>query len=135
MIIIRMFKRAVVLLCIIMSVLSFSGCSENEERSFVSITAEEAKEIIETQSNYIILDVRTQEEFDEGHIKGATLIPDTQISLFAEELLPDKDQQILVYCRTGRRSKNASKELVDMGYKNIKEFGGIVDWPYETVTE
>lgn len=112
-----------------------TGCSENSvvnEEGYISISAEEAKELMNTKENYIILDVRTQEEYDEAHIKGATLIPDTQIPFLAEAILPDKDQLVLVYCRTGRRSKNASAELAAMGYTNVKEFGGIVDWPYET---
>lgn len=98
----------------------------------MNISASEAKEIMDTQENYVILDVRTQEEYDEKHIPGAILIPDYEISQKAESILTDKDQLILVYCRSGRRSKNASLELVESGYTNIKEFGGIIDWPYET---
>ena len=84
-----------------------------------------------TQVAYIILDVRTKEEFDQGHIPGAILIPNTEIEARAEEKLTDKDQLILVYCRSGRRSKLAAEILVELGYTNIKEFGGIIDWPYE----
>jgi len=98
----------------------------------VNITAEEAKQIMDSQEGYIILDVRTQEEYDQVHISGAILIPDTQIKARAEEVLTDKDQLILVYCRSGRRSKLAAEALVELGYTNIKEFGGIIDWPYET---
>ena len=98
----------------------------------MNITAQEAKEIMDTESNYVILDVRTQEEYDEGHIKDAILIPDYEIADRAESELNDKEQLILVYCRSGRRSKNAAKQLSDMGYTNVKEFGGIIDWPYET---
>ena len=97
----------------------------------MNITAEEAKEIMDTEEGYIILDVRTQEEYDEGHIPGAILIPDTEIEARAEEILTDKDQLILVYCRSGRRSKLAAEALVKLGYTNIREFGGIIDWPYE----
>ena len=97
----------------------------------MNITAEEAKQIMDTEEGYIILDVRTQEEYDEGHIPGAILIPYTQIAEKAEEVLTDKDQLILVYCRSGRRSKIAAEALVELGYTNIKEFGGIIDWPYE----
>ena len=97
----------------------------------MNITAEEAKQIMDSEVGYIILDVRTQEEYDQGHIPGAILIPDTEIKARAEEVLTDKEQRILVYCRSGRRSKLAAEALVDLGYTDIKEFGGIIDWPYE----
>ena len=87
---------------------------------------------MDTQTGYVILDVRTQEEYDEKHIPGAILIPDSEISEKAEGILKDKNQLILVYCRSGRRSKLAAEDLLDIGYTNIKEFGGIIDWPYET---
>lgn len=98
---------------------------------YVNITAEEAKEIMDSEEGYIILDVRTQEEYDEGHIPGAIVISHEEIAEKAEEVLTDKDQLILVYCRSGRRSKIAAEALVELGYTNIKEFGGIIDWPYE----
>ena len=101
----------------------------------MNITAEEAKKIMDTESEYVILDVRTEEEFAQGHIPGAILIPDYEIREEAESSLPDKDALILVYCRSGRRSKNAAQILLELGYTNIREFGGIIDWPYETVTE
>ena len=97
----------------------------------MNITAEEAKKIMDTQKGFIILDVRAQEEYDQGHIPGAIVIPHTQIEDMAEANLPRKDQLILVYCRSGRRSKMAAVKLVEMGYTYIKEFGGILDWPYE----
>ena len=97
----------------------------------MNITAQQAKEMMDTQSNYIILDTRTQEEYDEGHIPGAILIPYDEIMQKAESVLTDKNQLILVYCRSGRRSKLASEDLVKLGYTNIREFGGIIDWPYE----
>ena len=103
----------------------------NREAVYVNITAEEAKQIMDSEEGYIILDVRTQEEYDQGHIPGAILIPDTEIKDKAEEVLTDKNQLLLVYCRSGRRSKLASEILVELGYTNIKEFGGIIDWPYE----
>ena len=103
------------------------------ENSYEQITPTEAKAIMDTQYGYIILDVRTQEEFDEAHIDGAILIPDYEIADKAESVLKDKDQLLLVYCRSGRRSKLAAEELVKLGYTNVKEFGGIIDWPYETV--
>ena len=97
----------------------------------MNITAEKAKQIMDMEEGYIILDVRTQEEYDEGHIPGAILIPNTEIEDRAEDELTDKNQLILVYCRSGRRSKLAAEILVELGYTNIREFGGIIDWPYE----
>ena len=88
-----------------------------------------------TEKDYIILDARTQEEYDEGHIDGAILIPEYEVSARAEKELPDKDGLILVYCRSGRRSKIASQALVDLGYTNVKEFGGIIDWSYGIVKD
>ena len=79
--------------------------------------------------------MRSREEYDQGHIPGAILIPDTEIEAKAADLLPDKDQLILVYCRSGRRSKLAAQSLADLGYTNIREFGGILDWPYEVVQD
>ena len=110
-----------------------SDKGENAMYEYEQITPVEAKEIIDSGIDHIILDVREQEEFDEGHIPGAILIPYTEIESKAEEMLSDKDALILVYCRSGRRSKIASESLAKLGYLNVKEFGGIIDWPYETV--
>ena len=101
----------------------------------MNITAHRAKEMMDSQENYVILDTRTQEEYDESHIPGAILIPYDRILEKAEDVLTDKDQLIFVYCRSGRRSKLAAQDLVKLGYTNIKEFGGILDWPYEIETE
>ena len=103
------------------------------KNTYEQITPNEAKKIMDTEKGYIILDVRTEEEFAEGHIEGAILIPDYEVADKAESILNDKDQLILVYCRSGRRSKIASEELVNLEYTNVKEFGGIIDWPYEVV--
>ena len=109
--------------------------TKNEKGTYMQITAQEAKEIMDTETGYVILDDRTESEYAEGHIKGAVLIPDTEIGKRAEKELTDKEQLILVYCRSGRRSKNAAEELANLGYTNVKEFGGIISWPYETVTD
>ena len=101
--------------------------------TYEQITAKEAKTIMDTETDYMIIDARTEEEFAEGHIENAILIPEYEIKDRAEKELPDKDALILVYCRSGRRSKIASEELVKLGYTNVKEFGGIIDWPYEIV--
>lgn len=102
--------------------------------AYTQISAEEAKKIMETQSEYVLIDSRTQAEYDQGHIAGAILIPEYEITERAEELISDKNALILVYCRSGRRSKIASDNLVKLGYNNVKEFGGIIDWPYEIVS-
>ena len=104
---------------------------KGEKAMYEQITAEEAKKIMDSGEEHIILDTREQDEFDEGHIPGAILIPYTEIENKAEEMLHDKDKLILVYCRSGRRSKIAAESLSKLGYTNIKEFGGIIDWTYE----
>lgn len=124
------------LLPILLAVLLLTSCGQDKGKSqeavYVNITAEEAKEIMDIEEGYIILDVRTREEYDESHIPGAIVISHDEIEEKAKEMLPDKDQLILIYCRSGRRSKLAAEALVELGYTNIKEFGGIIDWPYET---
>lgn len=123
------------LLCIMIALLVLTACGQDKENEqeavYVNITAQQAKEIMDSRNDYILLDTRTQEEYDEGHIPGAILIPYDEITQKAESILPDKSQLLLVYCRSGRRSKLASEDLVKLGYTNIKEFGGIIDWPYE----
>lgn len=123
-------------LLVLLAALLLAGCgkqTENiQEAALMNITAEEAKKLMDSESGYVILDVRTEQEYAEGHIPGAILIPDYEISEKAESVLTDKDQLILVYCRSGRRSKNAAAQLEEMGYTRIREFGGILDWPYET---
>lgn len=99
------------------------------------ITPEKAKDIVDTQSGYIILDVRTKKEFDEGHIPGAVLIPYDELAFRAEAELPNKSQKLLLYCRSGRRSAIAANMLIDIGYTDVLDFGGIIDWPFDTVSE
>ena len=102
-----------------------------EKDMYEQITAEEAKEIMDNGEEFVALDVREKDEFDAGHISGAVLIPYTEIDQRAKEILPDQEKQILVYCRSGRRSKIAAESLAKLGYTNVKEFGGIIDWPYD----
>ena len=110
------------------------GCvSDGGSATYEQISGAEAKALMDSESGYIIIDARTQEEYDEGHIPGAILIPEYEIADRAEKELSDKKQLILVYCRSGRRSKIAAEELVKLGYTNVKEFGGIIDWEYEIV--
>ena len=134
--------KIVPVLLLVVMMLSMTACGTaggtggsgdgQKAADYVSITAEEAKSMMDTEQDYIILDVRTEEEFAEGHIPGAVLIPDYEIGERAREMLPDKEQLIFVYCHSGNRSKKASAALAEMGYTNVKEFGGIIDWPYET---
>ena len=107
------------------------GCSNGGSVGYKQISGAEAKALMDSESGYIIIDAREQYEYDEGHIPGAILIPYGEIADRAEKALPDKDQLILVYCRSGRRSKIAAEELVKLGYTNVKDFGGIIDWEYE----
>jgi rhodanese-related sulfurtransferase len=126
-------KRFIVLILSVLTSLAVVSCNKVPEQdiTYERINAEEAKAIMDRESGYIIIDARTQSEYDEGHIPGAILIPEYEIASKAGELLKDKNQLILVYCRSGRRSKIAAQALVDLGYTNVKEFGGIIDWKYE----
>lgn len=138
-----MSKKIILLALAIITVATvFAGCTQktgNEQTeatqvnigTYYQIPQDEAKKIMDEESDYIIVDAREQSEYDEGHIKGAIVIPYTEIEQKAEEMLPDKEQLILVYCRSGRRSKIAAQSLANMGYTNVKEFGGIIDWQYE----
>ena len=114
--------------------LLLSGCSgkESASHSYEQISQQEAKTMMDTQ-DVIILDVREQEEYDSGHISGAVLLPVGTISeKTAAAVIPEKDSVVLVYCRSGNRSKTASAALAELGYTGIYEFGGINTWPYET---
>ena len=121
---------------ILMALLLLSGCAAQvqKEQSYHQINMDEAIAMMEAENDYIILDVRTPEEFSEKHIPGAINVANETIG--SEEIpeLPDKDQLILVYCRSGNRSKQASEKLVALGYTNIVEFGGINDWPGEVIS-
>ena len=123
------------LVLILLIGLLLTACGQNRENEqeavYMNITAQQAKEMMDSREDYIILDTRTQEEYQEGHIPGAIVISHDEIKQKAETILTDKDQLIFVYCRSGRRSKLASEDLVALGYTNIYEFGGIIDWPYE----
>jgi rhodanese-related sulfurtransferase len=136
---------------IILLVMILSGCQPSAESGsalppehtqretaltaeYRKITAEQAKEMMNGERAYILLDVRTNEEWGENRIDGSILIPDTEIRDRAAYELPDKSALILIYCRSGRRSADAASALVDMGYTNVYDFGGIIDWPYEMVS-
>ncbi|MCR4634580.1 MAG: rhodanese-like domain-containing protein [Erysipelotrichaceae bacterium] len=123
-----------ILFCVLLLLLC-SGCGKQKEDpiSFITVTSEEARKAMEEESGFVIVDVRTKEEYMEGHIKDAINIPNEEIAEKAESILNDKDQKIYVYCRSGRRSKEACKKLIDLGYQQIIDFGGILDWKGEIV--
>ena len=120
------------ILPLLLSLLLLAGCGGNAAAGYQQITQEEAKAMMDSQE-VIILDVREQDEYDSGHIPGAVLLPVGTIDdTTAAQVIPEKDSTVLVYCRSGNRSKTASAALADLGYTNIFEFGGINTWPYET---
>ena len=124
-----------IILILLAALLCLTGCSAEEKMTYRQISQEEAKQMMVRDDGHIIVDVRRQDEYDTGHIPGTILIPNESIGTEQPEQLPDKDQIILIYCRSGRRSKEAAQKLADMGYTNIYEFGGIIDWTGEITTE
>lgn len=110
-----------------------AGESTSQKAEYIKITPAEAKALMDSET-VIVLDVRTQAEYDGGHIKNAVLLDSGDVSVKAATVLPDKNATILVYCRSGNRSATASKLLIEMGYTKVMDFGGIIDWPYEVVT-
>ncbi len=136
----KRFLAAFLALAAVLTV-SLSGCnrtvskedggSQGSAAAYEEISQQEAWNLMQEAEHVLILDVRTEEEFAEGHIKGAVCIPNETIDESVTEQLLDKEQLILVYCRSGNRSKQASKKLADLGYTNVKEFGGINTWEYE----
>jgi phage shock protein E len=114
-----------------------SGTDSSGEASaapaVAAITPEEVKALLDSGEDFVLLDVRTQSEFDRGHIPGALLIPDTELADRAGDELPDKDGLIVLYCRSGRRSAASAADLIDRGYTQVYDMGGINDWPYDVV--
>ena len=126
-------KKGMILLVLIMALSGCGAAPQESSAGYQQITAEEAKEMIDTLDDEIILDVREQEEYDTKHIPDAILLPVGMIDEDrAEGVIPEKDSVVLVYCRSGNRSKTASNKLAQLGYTQVYEFGGINDWPYET---
>ena len=127
-------KRILITIISTIGLFGTIGCSA-ASNGFVSITPQEAKKIMDTEKGYVIVDVRNADEYAQGHIPNAKLLPLPSIENIALNELPDKKQLLIVYCRSGVRSKKAADILAKLGYTNIKEFGGIIDWPYEIVKE
>ena len=131
---IKMIKRRLLsVIAALVFLLALSGCgaAEKEGSVYMNINAEKAKEMMESLEEFVLLDARSEEEFSEGHIPGAIVIPHEEISERAESEIPEKEVPVFVYCRSGRRSKIAAEALVSLGYSEVYEFGGIIDWPYE----
>ncbi len=140
-------KKIITFFALALSLLMFSACAAPAAAAatpaptsapaveYQKITAADAKARMESGDEIVILDVRTQEEYDAGHIPGAILIPNETIIDQQPDLLPDLNAEILVYCRSGNRSAQAAKKLIAIGYTNVFDFGGIIDWPYDVVTD
>jgi rhodanese-related sulfurtransferase len=129
-------KLKLALIIILIIIVPAAGCSRQAGReSYQTISSEEAKSMIDEMEDAVILDVRTREEFEQGHIEKAVLIPYTDIEDKIESIVPDKETTLLVYCRSGRRSAIAAGKLAEMGYVKVYDFGGIIDWPYGTVNQ
>ena len=122
------------LLTISAVLLLLTGCGAEDAPAYRQVSSDEAAAMMASESDYLILDVRTQEEYEQGHIPGAVCVPNESIGSGELSALPRKDQLILVYCRSGNRSKQAAQKLADAGYTNIVEFGGILSWTGETVS-
>lgn len=134
----KLVKRVTLLIILFVGILSLISCGKNEEAitevaAFSKISSEDAKKIIDEEKNIVIIDVRTEDEYNSGHIKNSILIPVNDLKFKAEDILKDKNQKILIYCRTGNRSNTAGKILDEMGYSNIYDFGGINSWEYGLV--
>ena len=126
-------RRLLSVIAALVFLLALSGCgaAEKEGSVYMNINAEKAKEMMDGLEKFVLLDARSEEEFSEGHIPGAIVIPHEEVSERAEAEIPEKDVPVFVYCRSGRRSKIAAEALVALGYSEVYEFGGIIDWTYE----
>ena len=125
-----------IIIPILMFPLLISSCGkQSDSGEYQKIDAEEAKRIIDQEEDIIILDVRTEGEYNQGHIPNSILVPDAYLRDEIEEKIPDKNTKILVYCRSGRRSAASAKLLIEMGYTDVYDFGGIMDWPYDIVKD
>ena len=128
--------KHIMLLAILGAALLLTGCIGGQSKAaYRRVSAEEAQQIMKNESGYQIVDVRTPEEYASGHIPNAICIPNESIGKQPPAELSDKKQLLLIYCRSGRRSKEAANKLVELGYENVVDFGGIIDWPGEKTTE
>jgi len=126
-----MIKRAIILIYVIGAILTLLSCSSSD---YKKISAKEAKAMMD-EGGVIVVDVREQSEYDSGHIENAILMPLGEIDDIAGDIIPNKDSVILVYCRSGNRSATGAEKLISLGYNNVYDFGGIIDWPYGIITD
>lgn len=130
----------VILLLALTSAIGLSSCGTTEEPTdegkptVTNITAEQGRDMMAQDEAIILVDVRTEAEFTEEHIPDAILVPIDELETLAPELMPDKEATYIIYCRSGNRSASAAQQLIELGYQKIYDMGGIIDWPYETVT-
>jgi len=133
--------KAILLFISLLAAANLFGCNDNTQTTspatgpiaqYRKISPDEAKKQLDADNTIILLDVRTEAEYKKKHIPNSILLPVDRIAELAPEKLPDKQARIFVYCRSGNRSKTASQKLIEMGYQNVYDFGGIIDWPYET---
>ena len=137
-------RQILLFAALVASLALLSGCTLSKTKkdtedmtgkaTYHKISAEEAYEMMASQE-VVVVDVRTREEYDSGHIENAVLVPNESIGSEMPEALPDKEATLLIYCRSGRRSKQAAEKLLKLGYQNVYDFGGVIDWPYELVKE
>ncbi|HKM34195.1 MAG TPA: rhodanese-like domain-containing protein [Lachnospiraceae bacterium] len=129
-------KRRIIFVMILMSILIATGCGKTNviDNQLKGLTAQEAYDRMNSEDPVVILDVRRADEYEESHIPGAILIPNEEIVDSKPALLPVMDAEILIYCRSGNRSRQAAEKLVKMGYTNVSDFGGMIDWPYDTIS-
>jgi len=127
-------KRIILVVFLFASAGILNGCEgRSTENGYRKITSKQAKAIMDDGKPYILLDVRTKSEYEAQHINGALLIPNNEITARAKTELPDKNARILIYCRSGNRSASAARALISLGYTDVKDFGGIMNWPYGTI--
>lgn len=123
-------KRLAIVFSILILAVGMISCSNPNKAVITLITAEEAKEMLDGDKTIVLIDVRTLEEYTSGHIEGSILIPHDKIESEIEKVVPNKKTSIIVYCRTGNRTKTATRVLEELGYNSIYDMGGIVEWPY-----
>lgn len=133
-----MYKIIKLIAVLIVAAAVLGGCGSTTGKAdpgYETISAEDAKNRMDANEDAIVVDVRTESEYNDGHIEGAILIPNETILDTPPEQLPDFDAEILIYCRSGNRSQQAAEKLVKLGYTNVADFGGIINWPYDILTE
>lgn len=117
---------------LILTTVLFVSCKDGTESGYMIISAQEGKDMLASDPDILLIDVRTKGEFEAGYIEGSINIPDVELESKIGEIVKDKNTTVILYCRSGNRSKQAALKMIDMGYKKVYDMGGILDWPYET---